>query len=141
MEWKEIWEDASGGKWDMSFCLTEGETEADLDASGSHAGIGDSAIFGSDCIPKIASGRITEENCGFIYDVIVLPTDIRGRGVGSCLVEYMMEWMKDRGCKGCCGMFQDDQDNEARERFWRRLGFDLLRDQDGKVKWIKRSFD
>ena len=68
MEWKETWEDASGGKWDMSFRLTEGETEADLDARGSHAGIGDSAIFGSDCIPKIASGRITEENRGFIYD-------------------------------------------------------------------------
>lgn len=141
MEWKETWEDASGGKWDTSFRLTEGETEADLDARGSHARIGDSEISGSDYIPKIASGRITEEKCVFIYDVIVLPPAIRGRGVGSCRVEYMVEWMKDRGCKGRCGMFQDDQDNEARERFWRRLGFDLLRDRGGKVKTIKRSFD
>ena len=140
-EWKETWEDARGRKWDVSFCLAETETVALLDVRGFQAGVGNFVISGSDYIPNNALGCITEENYGFIHEVVVRPPAIRGRGIGSDLVEYMMEWMKDRGCEGCGGRLKNDQDNEARERFWRRLGFDLLRNKDGEVRWIKRSFD
>ena len=141
-EWNETWEDARGGIWDVSFCLSETEVVADLDVRGFQAGVGNFVISGSDYIQNDdVSRRIAEENYGFIHEVVVRPPAIRGRGVGSGLVKYIMEWMKDRGCEGCGGILKDNQNNEARERFWSRLGFDLLRNKDGKVRWVKRSFN
>lgn len=138
--WEETWESPRVGKWNVSLLLTGGETAADLDVTGSQAGAGRFRISCSDYIPKRESGYITEENYGFIHNVEV-PPPARGKGLGSYLVEYVMEWMKDRGCKGCGGTFKDDQDNEARERFWKRLGFTFVRNKDGKAESIKRSFE
>lgn len=138
--WGETWECPRVGKWDVSFCLTKKEIGADLDVNGSQAGAGRFRISCSDYIPKRESGYITEGNYGFIHNVEV-SHPARGKGLGSDLVEYMIKWMKDRGCKGCGGTFKDDQDNEARERFWVRLGFTPVRNKDGKVESIKRSFE
>ena len=96
-EWNETWEDASGGKWDVSFCLLEKDRIAFLDVHGFHqAGVGNFRFSCGDYIPKGASGHITEENYGFINEVEVHPPDIRGKGLGSVFVKYMMEWMRER---------------------------------------------
>lgn len=125
----------------MSFSLIEGEAAAELEARGFQGGIGNCRIHCGDYIPSFFWVGGAEENCGFIYEVGVAPPAVRGNGLGSALVEYAMEWMRDRGCKGGVGRFKNDRDNEARERFWTRLGFALMRNSDGKVIWIKRSFD
>lgn len=44
--------------------------------------------------------------------------------LGTRLVEYAIEWLKSKGCKGCGGFLDRDYDNmDARARFFKRLGF------------------
>lgn len=145
-EWVETWEDADGGKWELSWWEDHEGTKAQLGCHGrpiqNGLPIGNGKILDllcSDHVPIFASGSGAEENYGFIAGVEV-QSDYRGIGIGSMLIRRGIEWMRARGCNGCVGRLQNDGDNDARERFWKRLEFEILFNASGRPTWVRRSF-
>ena len=146
LEWVETWEDADGRKWELSWWEYHGAQVVELGCHGRL--IGQNGIPGlgkaldflcSYSVLPSSPGSLADDDYGSIDGVKVQPA-YRGTGIGSMLVERGMAWMKSKGCKGCIGMFQNDDDNDARERFWKRLGVEILFNAIGQPTWVRRSF-
>ena len=60
------------------------------------------------------------ERVGILEDFVVLP-EYRGKGVGSELISYALNFSKQKGCKRITLLTDDD--NEDAHRFYLRFGF------------------
>ncbi len=60
------------------------------------------------------------ERVGILEDFVVLP-ECRGKGVGSELISYALNFSKQKGCKRITLLTDDD--NEDAHRFYLRFGF------------------
>jgi len=60
------------------------------------------------------------EKVGILEDFVVLP-EYRGKGVGSELISYALNFSKQKGCKRITLLTDDD--NEDAHRFYLRFGF------------------
>lgn len=66
-----------------------------------------------------------EENMGEVYMVAVDP-DFQGLGIGTALMEFALEWMKDAGMSVAMVETGGDPGHAPARRTYEKLGFGLL---------------
>lgn len=67
----------------------------------------------------------SEERMGEVYMVAVDP-DFQGRGIGTALMEFALEWMKDAGMSVAMVETGGDPGHAPARRTYEKLGFGLL---------------
>ncbi len=67
----------------------------------------------------------SDESMGEIYMVAVDP-DFQGRGIGSALISFALDWMKDAGMSIAMVETGGDRGHAPARRTYEKLGFGLL---------------
>jgi GNAT superfamily N-acetyltransferase len=65
-----------------------------------------------------------EDSMGEIYMVVVDP-DFQGRGIGSALIKFALDWMKDAGMSIAMVETGGDPGHSAARHTYEKVGFDL----------------
>lgn len=83
------------------------------------------AIDASSTVGFVAVKLHSEDSMGEIYMVAVDP-DFQGRGIGSTLIEFALDWMKDAGMSVVMVETGGDLGHAPARHTYEKLGFGLL---------------
>jgi ribosomal protein S18 acetylase RimI-like enzyme len=83
------------------------------------------AMDGGSTIGFVAVKLHTEDKMGEIYMIAVDP-DFQGRGIGSALTKFALDWMKDAGMSVAMVETGGDPGHAPARRTYEKLGFGLL---------------
>ncbi|MEG3858236.1 GNAT family N-acetyltransferase [Microcoleus sp. herbarium12] len=83
------------------------------------------AIDGGSTAGFVAAKLNLEDSMGEIYMVAVDP-DFQGQGIGTALIEFALNWMKDAGMSVAMVETGGDPGHERARRTYEKLGFGLL---------------
>lgn len=83
------------------------------------------AIDTDSTVGFIAVKLHSEDSMGEIYMVAVDP-DFQGRGIGTALIEFALNWMKDAGMSVAMVETGGDPGHERARRTYEKVGFGLL---------------
>jgi len=82
------------------------------------------AIDAGSTVGFVAVKLHPEDSMGEIYMVAVDP-DFQGRGIGSALIEFALDWMKDAGMSIAMAETGGDPGHAAARYTYEKVGFDL----------------
>jgi mycothiol synthase len=82
------------------------------------------------CDPSSTVGFVavklhSEDSMGEIYMVAVDP-DFQGQGIGTALIEFALDWMKDAGMSVAMVETGGDPGHERARRTYEKVGFEVL---------------
>jgi mycothiol synthase len=84
------------------------------------------AMAGEDsCVGFVAVKLHSEDSMGEIYMVAVDPNS-QGRGIGTALTEFALNWMKDAGMSMAMVETGGDRGHAPARHIYEKVGFDLL---------------
>ena len=83
------------------------------------------AIDADSTVGFVAVKLHSEDRMGEIYMVAVDP-DFQGRGIGTALTEFALDWMKDAGMSVAMVETGGDPGNEKARHTYEKVGFELL---------------
>ncbi|MBD2102505.1 GNAT family N-acetyltransferase [Leptolyngbya sp. FACHB-261] len=83
------------------------------------------AIDAGSTVGFVAVKLDSESSMGEIYMVAVDP-DFQGQGIGSALIEFTLDWMKDAGMSVAMVETGGDPGHAPARRTYEKLGFGLL---------------
>lgn len=83
------------------------------------------AIDGDSTVGFLAVKLHSEDSMGEIYMVAVDP-DFQGRGIGSALIEFALDWMKNAGMSIAMVETGGDTGHAPARRTYEKVGFELL---------------
>jgi ribosomal protein S18 acetylase RimI-like enzyme len=83
------------------------------------------AMYGGSTVGFVAVKLHTEDKMGEIYMIAVDP-DFQGRGIGSTLTKFALDWMKDAGISVAMVETGGDPGHAPARRTYEKLGFGLL---------------
>ncbi|MEG3897654.1 MULTISPECIES: GNAT family N-acetyltransferase [unclassified Microcoleus] len=83
------------------------------------------AIDASSTVGFVAVKLHSEDSMGEIYMVAVDP-DFQGQGIGTALIEFALNWMKDAGMSVAMVETGGDPGHERARRTYEKVGFELL---------------
>jgi GNAT superfamily N-acetyltransferase len=82
------------------------------------------AIDAGSAVGFVAVKLHSEDSMGKIYMVAVDP-DFQGRGIGSALIKFALDWMKDAGMSIAMVETGGDPGHSAARHTYEKVGFDL----------------
>lgn len=83
------------------------------------------AIDASSTVGFVAVKLHSENSMGEIYMVAVDP-DFQGQGIGTALIEFALDWMKDAGMSVAMVETGGDPGHERARRTYEKVGFEVL---------------
>ncbi|HSF72526.1 MAG TPA: GNAT family N-acetyltransferase [Microcoleus sp.] len=83
------------------------------------------AIDASSTVGFVAVKLHSEDSMGEIYMVAVDP-DFQGQGIGTALIEFALDWMKDAGMSVAMVETGGDPGHERARRTYEKVGFEVL---------------
>jgi mycothiol synthase len=83
------------------------------------------AIDSSSTVGFVAVKLHSEDSMGEIYMVAVDP-DFQGQGIGTALIEFALDWMKDAGMSVAMVETGGDPGHERARRTYEKVGFEVL---------------